>query len=62
MQNKIQKIKIKPSMGQTHAPKYYLQLINYNQRGLDRHKTQKKKSLKKIKLSWGQTHAPSIFN
>jgi len=29
-------------MGQTHATQYYLQLINYKQRGLDPRKMQKK--------------------
>ena len=43
MQKKIKKkIKMKPSGGQTHAPKYYLQLINCKQHELDLRKTQKK--------------------
>jgi len=45
---------MKPSGGQTHAPKYYLQLINCKQHELDLRKTQKKiKKKYKIKPSGG---------
>jgi len=41
----------------THAPKYYLQLINCKQCGLDLHKMQNKIKKIKIKPSRGQTQA-----